>query len=255
MEGKLKFLLRVKISMTNVKQYGLLAKENLSKAIGYILILSIIVGTSLGVTQFVLLNVLEESAKVVLESEDFKFEINNGLLDFKASPLKQEQGSTLVIIDSSKTLADAESFRSTTVHKDMSSVFLQDGIIARSNGMEYKMKYSDTPFLGEYIDNEVALDILEKAKPIKYIIFVIMILITYIIALAKALLISVAGALSNKMNGAKLKYKDIFKISIYSLTLPMIVELIIPLGGISIIISAIYVSIAINSISKESQLL
>ncbi|MEG0856784.1 MAG: DUF1189 family protein [Terrisporobacter sp.] len=252
MKYKLNFLVRMKISVAKVKEYSLLLKEDLSKAIGYILILSIVVGMVLGVTQFTLLTVLEKSAKIVLKSEEFKFEINDGILDFKNSPYKEEQGSSIVIIDSDKTLDESESLRTITVHKDMSSAFLQDGIIARASGIEYKIKYSDIPFIETYVDNEIALNFLDKVKPIKYIVFLVMIILTYILSLAKALLISVAGVLANNMSGSKLKYKDVFKISIYSLTLPMIIALIIPIGSLSVIISAMYVSVAINNIAKNN---
>ena len=124
--------------------------------------------------------------------------------------------------------------------------------VARINGDEYKVKYSDISLLDNNINNEVAINALNKAKPIKYIAVILMIVITYIVALFNALLISLAGVISNKMNGSKLKYKDIFKISIYSLTLPMIAKLIIPIGSLTIIISAIYVVIVISNISKEA---
>ena len=252
MEEKLNFLSRLKISIFKVKQYSLFLKEGLNKSMVYILMLSIIVGFILGVSQFSMLTTLEKSTKVLLEQEDFKFEVNDGILDFKDSPYKQEEGPSVVIIDSNKTLADSESFRSITIHKDMSSVFLKDGIVARLNGTEYKIKYSDTPLLDNNINNEVAINALNKAKPIKYVTVICMILITYLVALFNGLLISLAGIMSNKMNGSKLKYKEIFIISLYSLTLPMIVKLIIPIGSLTIIISGIYVVIVISNISKEA---
>lgn len=251
MEEKLNFLSRLRISVFKVKQYSLFLKDGLNKAIGYILILSIIVGIILGATQFAVLTTLEKSAKIILEQEEFEFEINDGILDFKSSPYKEEAGSNIVIIDSNKTLNDLEGLRQIIVHKDRSSVFLKDGIVARTNGMEYKIEYSKVPFLNGNINNEILLNAIENGKVIKYVIFIAMILITYIVALFNALVISLAGQLSNKMNGSKLKYKDIFKISIYSLTLPMLMKLIIPIGSLSIIISAVYVAIAINIISRE----
>ena len=186
MEEKLNFLSRLKISIFKVKQYSLFLKEGLNKSMVYILMLSIIVGFILGVSQFSVLTTLEKSTKVLLEQEDFKFEVNDGILDFKDSPYKQEEGPSVVIIDSNKTLADSESFRSVTIHKDMSSVFLKDGIVARLNGTEYKIKYSDTPLLDNNINNEVAINALNKAKPIKYVTVICMILITYLVALFNA---------------------------------------------------------------------
>ena len=93
MEEKLNFLSRLKISIFKVKQYSLFLKEGLNKSIVYILMLSIIVGFILGVSQFSMLTTLEKSTKVLLKQEDFKFEMNNGILDFKHSPYKEEEGS------------------------------------------------------------------------------------------------------------------------------------------------------------------
>jgi len=255
MEGKLNFLSRFKISIFKIKEYSLFLKEGLNKAIGYVLTLSVIIGIVLGILQFFMLNTLENSMKVLLSEERFKFEINESMLDFKESPYKEEQGSTVVIINSNKTLADSESIKNITVHKDMSSAFFKDGMVVRYNGHEYKFKYSDIPYLDKHIDNEVALNILNKAKPIKYIVVIVTILVTYISLLFNAFIISIAGLIANKMNGSKLKYKDILKISLYSLTLPTIAKLFFPIGSLSIIISAIYVAIAINNITRKEILL
>lgn len=251
MEDKLNFFSRFKISIFKIKEYSLLLKEDLNKAISYVLTLSVIIGIVLGILQLFMLNKLENNINILLKEESFKFEINESMLDFKASPYKEEQGSTVVIIDSNKTLDNSESIKNITVHKDMSSAFLKDGIVVRYNGDEYKFKYSDISFLDKYINNEVALNILNKAKPIKYIVFIVIILVTYISLLFNALIISIAGIISNKINGSKLKYKDILKISLYSLTLPTIAKLFFPIKSLSIIISAVYVAIAINNITRK----
>lgn len=253
MENKLSFLSKLKISMFKIKQYPLFLKEGLNKAITYILILSIFIGMILGSLQFATLTVLEKSAKILLEQEEFKFEMSNGVLDFKSTPYKEEEGSDVVVIDSNITLDDSSSIRNITVHKDRSVAFLKDGMISRLNGTEYKFKYIDIPFLDKNINNEVLINVLQKAKPVKYLVFIFVILITYIVAMFNALLISLAGIISNKMNGSNLQYKDILKMSMYSLTLPMILKFIIPIGSLSILISAMYVTIAIGNISREEK--
>lgn len=255
MEKKLNFLSRFKISSFKIKQYSLLLKDGLNKAIGYALILSLIIGIFLGAIQFTLLTTIEKELKIALEKEEFEFEMNEGVLDFKASPYKLEEGGTVIIIDSNKTLNDSESFRNVTVHKDISTVFVKDGIIVRENGNEYKLKYTEIPIVNKSINNQEAINILNKVKPIKYIVFIAMIVITYISILFKALVISLIGIISNKMNGSKLKYKDILKISLYSLTVPVLINLIFPMGSLTILIAGIYVTIAINNINKEKILL
>ncbi|MGL4949550.1 MAG: DUF1189 family protein [Anaeroplasmataceae bacterium] len=254
MKEKMNFLTRVKISTVKVKNYSLLIKDGLGKAFVYMLILSILVGSVLGVIQFTVLNKIEKEAIKLLQQEDFKFEISNNILDFKKSPYKQEKGRSIVIIDSNKNLDDVESFKSVTVHKDISYVFLADGFVTRIDSSEFKLKYSEIPFIDGNINNELVIKTLNELKPVKYIMVLAMIFVTYIIAIVKALLISLAGLMSNSMTGANLKYEDILKLSIYALTLPMILEFIIPIGSYSIIVAGLYLIIAISSIKKEQNI-
>ncbi|MGL5354594.1 MAG: DUF1189 family protein [Clostridium sp.] len=254
MKEKISFLTRVKISVFKVKNYSLFLKDSLRKAFGYMLILSILVGSVLGVIQFTILNKIEQETIKLLQQEDFKFEISNNILDFKKSPYKQEKGRSVVIIDSNKTLEDIGSFKSITVHKDISYVFLSDGFVTRVDSSEFKVKYSEIPFIDGNINNELVIKTLNELKPVKYIMVFAMIFATYIIAIVKALLISLAGLMSNNMTGANLKYKDILKLSIYTLTLPMILDFIMPIGSYSIIISGLYLIIAISSIKKEQNI-
>lgn len=250
MNKNLNFLSRFKISAFQIKKYSSFLSEGINKVITYILMLSILIGMILGTVQFIILNTVEKGLNSSLKQEEFQFEIKEGLLDFKNSPYKIEEGGTLVIIDTNKSLNESESFRITTVHKDISTVFVKDGIIVNQNGDEYKLKYSQIPFLNGEINNEVAINILTKAKPIKYVVFIIMILVTYISLMVNGLIISLLGMISNKINKAKLKYKDIFKISLYSLTLPTLLNLVFPIGSFKILIAIIYTTIAINNINK-----
>lgn len=251
MGEKLNFFMKFKISAYKVKDYSLLLKDGLGRAFGYMLILSVLVGSILGVMQFTILNKLEKEASELLQQDNFKFELSNNLLDFKESPYKQEKGTSIVIIDSNKTLEDAVSFKSITVHKDISYLFLRDGLVTRVDGSEFKLKYSEIPFLIGDINNEDVVKTLNELKPVKYIMVLVMILVTYAMVILKALLVSLAGLMSNNITGAKLGYKNILKLSIYALTLPMMVELIIPIGSYSIIIAGVYVIIAINKLKNE----
>lgn len=254
MKDKLNFFTRFKISILEVKNYSLLLKDSLKKALGYMLILSVLVGVVLGVVQFTIFNKLEKETNILLKQEEFKFEINNYLLDFKQSPYKLEQGTSVVIIDSNKTLDDIGSFKSITVHKDISNVFLKDGLVTRIDGNEFKIKYSEIPFLTGDINNEVAINALNSLKPIKYIMIFAIIFATYILSIIKALLISLAGLMSKNITGANLNYKDILKISLYALTLPMVIELLIPISSYSIIIAGVYVLVAISKLKNENKI-
>lgn len=254
MKEKLNFLSRFKISMYKVKSYSLLLKESLGKAFVYMLILSVLVGSVLGVLQFTILNKVEKEVTALLQQDNFKFEISNNILDFKQSPYTQEKGRSVVIIDSNKTLDEAASFKSVIVHKDISYVFLKDGFLTRVDDSRFKVKYSEIPFSNGNIDNELVLKTLEQLKPVKYIMIFAFIIITYFTSILKALLVSLVGLMSNNITSANLQYKDILKLSIYAFTLPMVLEFIIPIGSYSIIIAGIYVMIAIRDIKRKTNI-
>ncbi|ATD53771.1 DUF1189 domain-containing protein [Clostridium chauvoei] len=251
---KLNFITRMRISVVKIKDYPMLIKEGLNKALTYILIFSLIIGLTLGISQAIFLGTFQKIAVELLQQDEYEFEMVDGTLDFKASPYEQEEGSTISIFDTTKSTDDAESYRSTVVHKDMSVIFFKDGIVARNDGDEYIAKFKDIPMIPKYINNESFINTINKLSPVKYIVIVVMILTTYAKILFQALIISVAGMLFSKMKNANLKYVDVLKISLYSMTLPIILNLILPIGVLTMIISIIYVLKVINDLANKNEI-
>ncbi|GAB6168716.1 hypothetical protein JCM1393_11760 [Clostridium carnis] len=251
MKENMSFIAKIKTSMFSIKDYSLLLKESFSKTLIYSLVLSLIVGILIGVTQLTIITVLEKSSREVLSSENFEFEINNGILNLKQSTYKKEEGSSIILFDSTKSMDESELVRNIVVHKDMSAVFFNDGIIARNNGNEYKLKYTEIPFMSNHIDNEVLLSIVDKVAVLKYFIFLPTIFTTYLLFLINALVVSVAGILAVRMQRVKIAYADILKLSIFAMTLPTILGLIIPLRYFSVLIGAMYLVFSINYIRDQ----
>ena len=110
----------------NPKKYVYLNKEKLSKGFLYILLLSVIIGLVQGIMGAVLISGLEKTTKMILEEDEVQFEMKDGILDFKNSPLKEEEGQALLYIDTNKDIDDLDSLRSITVHKDTVTVLLKD---------------------------------------------------------------------------------------------------------------------------------
>lgn len=252
MEDKINFFTKLKISMFKPSKYNLLLKDGLNKALLFLGVITIIVGAFFGMTLTAVTSVIEVGTEEILTKDDFKFTLTDGVLNFENSPFIQEEGKTVLLIDSNVSIDNTDSIRSQYVHKETSLLFLKDGIIARMGSTEQKLKYSDIPMLPSKLDNEQALSMVSKLKPLKYIVFIVAIIITFLEALVNALVVSVAGLLSNKMNGANLKYVDIFKLSIYSLTLPLFLGLILPSAtSFTILISAFCVTMAIGNIRAK----
>ena len=93
----IKFFNKVKISITSIKGYRELLKDSLSKAILYSIILSLIVGSFLGVFSFITAGKIQKSMKDLISSEKFKFTLEDGILNFENSPIKKEYGGELIM--------------------------------------------------------------------------------------------------------------------------------------------------------------
>ena len=92
----------------------------------YVLLLSVIIGLVQGVMGAVLISGIEKTTKMILEEDEVQFEMKDGVLDFKNSPLKEEEVQALLYIDTNKDIDDLDSLRSITVHKDTVTVLLRD---------------------------------------------------------------------------------------------------------------------------------
>lgn len=240
------FFNRVRISITNIKGYKDLVKESLSKAILYSLILCIVVGSFVGVFGFVTVGKLQNDMKDLILSEEFKFTLEDGILNFENSPIKQEYGGDMIVyIDTNITLNEVDSIRKVIVHKDESLAILKDGIAYRIEGNQFNYKFSELPLI-EKIDNEIVLKSLNLIDIVKYLVFIISIILTYFSFIINSLLLSVCGIILNKLNKLNMNYKDILKISIYATTLPTIVGVVYPIGTFSVLISGVYLILAMK---------
>lgn len=235
----------------NPKKYVYLNKEKLSKAFLYVLVLSIIIGLVQGVMGAVLISGLEKTSKIILEEDEVQFEMKDGILDFKNSPLKEEEGQVLLYIDTNKDISDLDSLRSITVHKDTVTVLLKDGFMIKTGSESVTQKYSDLGLDLINFNNDFVISIIEKIDIVKYIIIPIMIVINFIQLLMYALFISLMGILSNLISNRKMPYNRVFNLALYSVTLPTIINIIFPIGVYSILIGGIILMFGLSFINDN----
>lgn len=235
----------------NPKKYVYLNKEKLSKAFLYVLLLSVIIGLVQGVMGAVLISGIEKTTKMVLEEDEVQFEMKDGVLDFKNSPLKEEEGQALLYIDTNKDIDDLDSLRSITVHKDTVTVLLRDGFMVKSGSESVTQKYSDLGLDLINFNNDFVISIIEKLDIVKYIIIPIMIVVNFVQLLMYALFISLMGILSNLISNRKMSYNRVFNLALYSVTLPTIINLIFPIGVYSILIGGIILMFGLSFINDN----
>lgn len=235
----------------NPKKYVYLNKEKLSKAFLYVLLLSVIIGLVQGVMGAVLISGIEKTTKMILEEDEVQFEMKDGVLDFKNSPLKEEEGQALLYIDTNKDIDDLDSLRSITVHKDTVTVLLRDGFMVKSGSESVTQKYSDLGLDLINFNNDFVISIIEKLDIVKYIIIPIMIVVNFVQLLMYSLFISLMGILSNLISNRKMYYNRVFNLALYSVTLPTIINLIFPIGVYSILIGGIILMFGLSFINDN----
>lgn len=247
MSNKIKMTNKLIFSI-NPKKYVYLYKEKISKAFLYVLLLSLIIGVIQGAMSAVIISGLEKTTKMILNQDEVQFEMKDGLLDFKASPIKDEEGQALLYIDTNKGIEDLESLRSITVHKEIATVLLKDGFMIKGGSEDIIYKYSDLGLDKVDFDNSFVITALEKVDIVKYIVIPIMIVINFIQLIIYALLISIVGLLSNLITNRKIRYGKVFNLSLYAVTLPVIINLIYPIGAYSVLVGGIILMFGLNYI-------
>ena len=223
----------------NPKKYVYLYKEKLSKAFLYVLVLALIIGVIQGAMSTVVISALERTTKMILNQDEVQFKMKDGILHFKTSPIKEEEGQTLLYIDTNKGIEELESLRSITVHKDMVTVLLKDGFMIKGGSEDITYKYSDLGLDKVDFDNSFIIAVLEKVNVVKYIAIPIMIISNFVQLIIYALLISLVGLLSNIIGNRKIEYGKLFNLSLYAVTLPAIINLVYPIGGYSVLVGGI----------------
>lgn len=248
MKDKIKMTNRLIFSI-NPKKYVYLYKEKISKAFLYVIVLSLIIGVIQGAMTTVIISKLEKTTKMILSQDEVQFEMKDGILDFKSSPIKEEEGQALLYIDTDQGVEDLESLRNITVHKDMVTAILKDGFMVKVGSENITYKYSDLGLDKVDLDNNFVISVLQKVGIIKYIVIPIMIVVNFIKIIIYALLISLVGLLSNLITNRKIGYGKVFNLSLYAVTLPAIINLIYPIGGYSILVGGIILMFGLNYIS------
>ena len=253
MEENINFINKIKISVLNIGRYKELLRLSFSKALIYSILLSILVGVVTGIAQFTAINLVQKASRTALTDDKFSFEMKDGILNFNESPIIKEKGKLILLIDTNKSLEDEESVRKIIIHKDISTVIFKDGISIRNNDQKVTYNYKELP-LPQNFDNELIIKALDAMKPLKYIVFIVNIFLVYLTFLFYAFIISLGGSIINKTQGINLSYGDIFKLSLYAMTLPTLIKLIYPIGPLSILVSGFYLMIAISKIKLEANI-
>jgi hypothetical protein len=251
-EPGLNFFTRIYYSMAGFDNYRYFLRQGAGKAVVYLLLLAMLIGIITYIPVFNEINKGMDEVILNFDSSVPDFTFSNGELHVTGSmPVKLGENDYPIIIDTSDNpdesiLEDYDSVMMFTKNKIIQKTYVnrQDTDLTMLKGLN--------------ITKAQVKDALPMLKPIG-ILFLIFGIIFFICGkFISALLISIIGMIINSVRKTNLSYQSIFKISVFSLTLPLLVCTVIDLllhapymWLLFNVIAAVYVYGAINSIKKE----
>ena len=233
---KIPFFKKIWLSITKFERYPEMATEGVGKAISYliklILIFAIIISSCM-IYNFH--NYLQQGIKNLNENVS---EINykDGTLEIK--PLDEEtmnvetEIGTLIVDTNIVEEEKIREYEKSIKKDDLGIIWLSNKVVLYAGGMEEAYYYGD--ILGDLEITEFnktdLINYFTNNNTLYIFYFVIMIILTFvayfITTLLDILVLSVFGLLSSYMTGIKIRYRAIFNMSIYALTLSIILRML-----------------------------
>lgn len=244
---------KIYYSAAGFGKYRSFIAEKPGRAVVYLLLLSLMLGALSLVTPVVDFNGAISEFMLNFDNEVPNFTFAGGKLAVEGDmPIILGEGGSTVIIDTS-----GQTDESILDDYDNAILITADRMIQKSYANKQVTNFSLMQGIAfDRDDVKRALPLVKLAT----VFIVIFGLIFFICAkFISALIVSLAGLIINAVMGTRLLYADVFKISAYSLTLPMFIGTLIALSGAPIpyiwvifyIIAFVYVWGAMNAVKKE----
>lgn len=258
-EPKLGFFQRIYHSIAGFGKYACFLRQNTGKAVLYLVILGLLFGVAKVVPQYIeSKNWVDTFIKSFgTDVPDFAFE--NGKLDVKGKmPIVIKGEGPVIIIDTS-----GKTDETALDNYDRAILLTSDKMIQKNYANKQVIDLS--MFSASRITKAEVMAVMPLMKFI--LVFSMFFGLLFFIAgkFLSALIISLAGLIINSAMNAGLKYRDIFVLTIYSMTLPMLLGAVFDLTLYTMpffwnififlfyAISIVYLWGAINSIKKDNR--
>ena len=229
-EKKLSFFKKLKTSIFDFDGYQELAAENISRTIGYIVLLMLI---------FSILTSLAFLYNFSQQVADVKDYINNEI-----SEIKYENYQLTVIPNNGEEITEIDNEELGVIQKSINDIesrnngilILKDKIIVKSGIITKPLEYSYKDISETYninkIDKNEVLNLLSgsEMKTAMLMLWGAMALYMFIIFLSTVLidmfLLSILAYIVTRISGLRLKISAVYNIASYALTLPIILNII-----------------------------
>lgn len=232
---KTPFFVKLKNSIFNFDKYYYFAEESLGKAICYFLKLMLIFAILTSIIATINLVQFTNKGIETFKSEfpEFKFENDNLILESEDKQYikSDDYGYIQLIVNSEKeSLEDVGNVNTQRVIALLKDRLVIKAVDETQSSITYKElgeKYQLSELTKEAVINYVQSNSIYKIFAILFVLLVLTSFISYSISImADILLLSIVGWLVSRIIGIRFKYKSIFNMSIYALTLSVILYLI-----------------------------
>lgn len=269
------FFKKVWYSIFKLERYGEMSAEGLSRAIRYLVQISLIIAVVVSAGVLYKIDEKAQKGSTFLENEVGNFTYKDGILQLEEDKVVRAPSSTIgeVIIDTKIETQEEINQYLNSIEGNVGILILKDKFIIKSgsNGDNVEYKYSTLlDGIGiKQIDKQGVLDYINGSNKMNlyaqafFIICVYAFISTIISIIINTILLSLFGWLATWFAKIKMRYVAIFNLAIYSLTLSAILQMaytiVNTLTGFTITyfqvmyvaVAAIYIIAAIFLIKSE----
>lgn len=227
---KMNFFTRVYKAITNFDTYSKFAKESLSKAVIYTLILCLIISAVITVNYIVILTSKVTNGINYLNDyiEDINF--SDGILSFNNSQyaeyIDENNLIPIIIVDTSEE-PNVEEYTEKISLYNLGVIILKDKIIAKSSTEE---ELSSIVYSDYNIRNMAKEEIISQISDWRIYAYISIAMIIaefinfFIIIIIHAVMLAILGELVGLILRMKIRFSASYKMGIYALTLPNILQ-------------------------------
>lgn len=244
---KIGFFARIKKSIFKFDEYEKFLEEPLGKAFKYFFKLMLVFSLLVTVALTYKLGIAVNKVIYAFESEFPNFTIKDGVLD-----IEEKDKIEYYLEDYNLKFVMDETVENYTENDyENSVIMLKNSMFIKADGYTQEIGYNNI----EDISKQTIVELLHAKELITFYIIMLLVMLVLdfiaysIIILLDVVTLSILGLIINLFIGTKFKYKDIVKLSIYAMTLPILLYMLYIVANIIFGTTIKVFELAYNTIS------
>ncbi len=217
------FFVKLWKSIVDFRFYSIITQQSLGKAFSYLIIFSILIGVISGGLIAWRYGILMKDTVRFIQSEEMPpFELRDGefVIDID-EPIVVEDSGMIMIVD------NQQQYSYNDIVGYLQGILITEKymIVSRIGSQPVTLNFKDLNSLS-FNNNSLAGFLNDISQIVSIIILLLVIIGTLLLKLFQSLMVSIAGLIINSVLRTKMAYETLYKIGIYTLTLPSTIILL-----------------------------